>query len=63
MSEPGDVLALVNVALRMAHLTAVESAATMTDAQARAVIDKLKLAGEDEETARLMAVELTKGSE
>lgn len=63
MSEPGDVLALVNVALRMAHLAAVESAATMTDAQARAVIDKFKLAGEDEETARLMAVELTKGSE
>lgn len=61
MESPADVLTLVNVVLVMASLPPVESAATMSDAQARAVIDKLKEAQEVEETARAIAVQLGKG--
>lgn len=61
-TEPAAILALVNTCLRLAHLEPVASAAVMTDAQARAVIDKLKAAQESVDVAREIAEELEKGT-
>jgi hypothetical protein len=57
-TEPAEVLALVNAALKLAELPPVESAATMNDAQARAVIDTFKTAQDSESVARALAVQL-----
>jgi hypothetical protein len=57
-TEPAEVLALVNAALKLAELPPVESAATMNDAQARAVIDTFKAAQDSESVARALAVQL-----
>jgi hypothetical protein len=57
-TEPAKVLDLVNAALKLAELPPVESAATMNDAQARAVIDTFKAAQNSESVARALVVQL-----
>lgn len=56
--EAADMLTLVNAALALAQLPAVTSATEMTDAQARAVIDRLKEAQDDATSARALLAEL-----
>ena len=55
VTAPGDVLDLVNAALALAELPAVQSAATMNDAQARAVIDTLKTAQDSVTVAQALS--------
>jgi len=63
VTAPADVLDLVNAALALAELPAVQSAATMNDAQARAVIDTLKAAQDSVSVAKALAEKIGKASD
>lgn len=61
-TDPADQLTLVNAALDLAMLPAVTSSAELTDAQARAVIDRLKTAADDVKSAKELLAKLEEGT-